>query len=39
MLNACPTVRASEANSHKDKGWEKFIDKQKILNCKYFLTH
>ena len=26
MLNACLTVRASEANSHKDKGWEKFTD-------------
>lgn len=26
MLNACLTVRAAEANSHKDKGWEKFTD-------------
>ena len=26
MLNACLTVRKSEANSHKDKGWEKFTD-------------
>ncbi|KAK3582758.1 hypothetical protein CHS0354_015282 [Potamilus streckersoni] len=26
MLNACLTVRAHEANSHKDQGWEKFTD-------------
>lgn len=26
MLNACLTVRAKEANSHKDRGWEKFTD-------------
>ncbi|KAL3864642.1 hypothetical protein ACJMK2_006307 [Sinanodonta woodiana] len=26
LLNACLTVRAHEANSHKDKGWEKFTD-------------
>ncbi len=26
MLNAVLTVRAGEANSHKNKGWEKFTD-------------
>ncbi|KAK3094407.1 hypothetical protein FSP39_001334 [Pinctada imbricata] len=26
LLNACLTVRAHEANSHKDKGWEKLTD-------------
>jgi uracil-DNA glycosylase len=26
MLNTVLTVRAHEANSHKDKGWEKFTD-------------
>ncbi|CAL4112429.1 unnamed protein product, partial [Meganyctiphanes norvegica] len=26
LLNACLTVRAANANSHKDKGWEKFTD-------------
>jgi uracil-DNA glycosylase len=26
MLNAVLTVRAHEANSHKDKGWERFTD-------------
>lgn len=26
LLNACLTVRAGQANSHKDKGWEKFTD-------------
>ncbi|MDY3553761.1 uracil-DNA glycosylase [Gemmata sp. JC717] len=26
MLNACMTVRKGQANSHKDKGWEKFTD-------------
>ena len=26
LLNAVLTVRAHEANSHKDKGWEKFTD-------------
>lgn len=26
LLNACLTVRASQANSHKDKGWEEFTD-------------
>lgn len=26
LLNACLTVQASQANSHKDKGWEKFTD-------------
>lgn len=26
LLNACLTVRASQANSHKDKGWENFTD-------------
>jgi uracil-DNA glycosylase len=26
MLNAVLTVRAHQANSHKDKGWEKFTD-------------
>jgi uracil-DNA glycosylase len=26
LLNALLTVRAHEANSHKDKGWEKFTD-------------
>ena len=26
LLNACLTVRAREANSHKQRGWEKFTD-------------
>ena len=26
MLNACLTVRAGQANSHADKGWEKLTD-------------
>jgi len=26
LLNACLTVRASQANSHKDRGWEKLTD-------------
>jgi len=26
LINAVLTVRAGEANSHKDKGWEEFID-------------
>lgn len=26
LLNACLTVRAGQANSHKDKGWEQFTD-------------
>ena len=26
MLNAVLTVRAHQANSHRDKGWEKFTD-------------
>lgn len=26
LLNACLTVVASKANSHKDRGWEKFTD-------------
>lgn len=26
MLNAVLTVRAHQANSHKDKGWETFTD-------------
>lgn len=26
LLNACLTVRSGQANSHKDKGWEKFTD-------------
>ncbi|OZJ04680.1 hypothetical protein BZG36_02545 [Bifiguratus adelaidae] len=26
MLNTCLTVRAHEANSHSNKGWEKFTD-------------
>jgi len=26
LINTVLTVRASEANSHKDRGWEKFID-------------
>ncbi|KAJ8317720.1 hypothetical protein KUTeg_005624 [Tegillarca granosa] len=26
LLNACLTVRAHQANSHKDKGWEKVTD-------------
>ena len=26
LLNAVLTVRAHQANSHKDKGWEKFTD-------------
>ena len=25
-MNACLTVRAREANSHKHRGWEKFTD-------------
>lgn len=27
MLNACLTVRASEANSHSNKGWEKLTQR------------
>ena len=27
MLNTCLTVRAAEANSHSNKGWEKFTQK------------
>ncbi|MCJ1330898.1 uracil DNA glycosylase [Thelotrema lepadinum] len=27
LLNTCLTVRAHQANSHKDKGWEKFTQK------------
>lgn len=27
LLNACLTVRAHQANSHKNKGWEKFTDR------------
>lgn len=27
MLNTCLTVRAHEANSHANKGWEKFTQK------------
>lgn len=27
LLNACLTVRAHQANSHKGKGWEKFTDR------------
>jgi len=27
LLNACLTVRASEANSHSSKGWEKLTQK------------
>ncbi len=35
LLNAVLTVRAGEANSHKDKGWEKFTDEIiRILNAK-----
>ncbi|KAG7176332.1 Uracil-DNA glycosylase-like 1, partial [Homarus americanus] len=26
LLNACLTVEAHRANSHKDRGWEKFTD-------------
>lgn len=26
LLNACLTVQAHRANSHKDQGWEKFTD-------------
>lgn len=26
LLNACLTVRAHNANSHKDQGWEQFTD-------------
>merc|ERR1719270_1344305 len=26
LLNACLTVQAGKANSHKDQGWEKFTD-------------
>jgi len=26
LLNACLTVRAHQANSHKNKGWEQFTD-------------
>ena len=26
MLNAVPTVRAHQPNSHKNKGWETFTD-------------
>lgn len=26
LLNACLTVQAHQANSHKEKGWERFTD-------------
>jgi len=33
LLNACLTVRKSEANSHKDRGWETFTDSVvKVVN-------
>ncbi|KAF5392234.1 hypothetical protein D9757_001517 [Collybiopsis confluens] len=31
MLNSCLTVQARQANSHSDKGWEKFTDK--VIEC------
>lgn len=35
LINACLTVRAQEANSHKGKGWEKFTDRViELLNEK-----
>jgi len=34
MLNTCLTVRAHEANSHKDKGWERFTQKVIDTVCK-----
>jgi len=35
LLNAVLTVRAHQANSHKDKGWEKFTDSViKALNAR-----
>ena len=34
LLNACLTVRAHEANSHRDKGWEQVNIIDKIFNSK-----
>lgn len=31
LLNACLTVRAHAANSHKDRGWEKLTDM--VVGC------
>jgi uracil-DNA glycosylase len=31
MLNTCLTVRAHEANSHKDHGWQTFTDA--VIKC------
>ena len=43
LLNACLTVRAHTANSHADKGWEKFTDavvrviSARAQNCVFLL--
>lgn len=34
MLNACLTVRRSEANSHQNRGWEQFTQKVVEIVCK-----
>lgn len=35
MLNTCLTVRAGDAGSHSDKGWEEFTDKVVDVIDKY----
>ena len=35
MLNTCLTVRASQAGSHSNKGWEEFTDKVVDIVDKY----
>jgi len=35
MLNTCLTVRASQAGSHSNKGWEEFTDKVVDVVDKY----
>lgn len=35
MLNTCLTVRASQAGSHSNKGWEDFTDKVVDVVDKY----
>jgi len=35
MLNTCLTVRASQAGSHSNKGWEDFTDKVVDIVDKY----
>jgi uracil-DNA glycosylase len=35
MLNSCLTVQARQANSHSDKGWERFTEKVIDIVDKY----